>query len=125
MSKLTKIAQAHASLSNLKDNKNMMALAKEILLEENYEKFIISYKFTFYFQLIGIVLGFIIPTFIFYLIFKDIVYCAFGLTIGIIWMIFWLILSMFMPQSKIYHKFAKWYRSTGSIKELDVIFYEK
>ena len=125
MSKLTKIAQVNASLSNLRDNLNMVALAKEILLEENYEKFMRSYKFTFYFQLIGIIVGFIIPTLIFYLVFKDIVYCVFGLTIGIIWMIFWLILSMFMPQSKIYHKFAKWYRRTGSIKELDVIFYEK
>lgn len=104
---------------------NMKSLAKEILLEENYQRFMKSYKFTFYFQLIGILAGFIVPIFIFYFVFKDIVYCAFGLTIGIIWMIFWLIISMFIPQAKIYLKFAKWYRSTGSIKELDVIFYEK
>lgn len=125
MSKLKKIAQVNASLSNLRDNMNMKSLAKEILLEENYQRFMKSYKFTFYFQLIGILAGFIVPIFIFYFVFKDIVYCAFGLTIGIIWMIFWLIISMFIPQAKIYLKFAKWYRSTGSIKELDVIFYEK
>lgn len=46
-SRLANIAQAHASLENMRENMNMKELAKEILLPENYDKFIRSYKFTF------------------------------------------------------------------------------
>ena len=41
------LIQANASLENLRQNLDMKDIAKEILLEENYNKFIISYKFQF------------------------------------------------------------------------------
>lgn len=118
------INQALASLNNLKDNLDMKEFAKEILLEENYEKFIKSYKFTYWFQLLGIIAGFIIPSIALVIIFNDIAMVMFGVSIGIFWMIIWLIISHFVPQSKIYHKFAKWYRKKDvSIRDLDDIFY--
>ena len=39
------LIQANASLENLRQNLDMKDFAKEILLEENYNKFIRSYKF--------------------------------------------------------------------------------
>ena len=39
------LIQANASLENLRQNLDMKDIAKEILLEENYNKFIRSYKF--------------------------------------------------------------------------------
>lgn len=44
------LIQANASLENLRQNLDMKDFAKEILLEENYNKFIRSYKFTFCFR---------------------------------------------------------------------------
>lgn len=41
------LIQANASLENLRQNLDMKDIAKEILLEENYNKFIRSYKFKF------------------------------------------------------------------------------
>ena len=41
------LIQANASLENLRQNLDMKDFAKEILLEENYNKFIRSYKFQF------------------------------------------------------------------------------
>ena len=41
------LIQANASLENLRQNLDMKDIAKEILLEENYNKFIRSYKFQF------------------------------------------------------------------------------
>lgn len=41
------LIQANASLENLRQNLDMKDFAKEILLEEDYNKFIRSYKFTF------------------------------------------------------------------------------
>lgn len=38
------LIQANASLENLRQNLDMKDIAKEILLEENYNKFIRSYK---------------------------------------------------------------------------------
>lgn len=38
------LIQANASLENLRQNLDMKDFAKEILLEENYNKFIRSYK---------------------------------------------------------------------------------
>ena len=85
------LIQANASLENLRQNLDMKDFAKEILLEENYNKFIRSYKFTFWFQLIG----------------------------GV-----WMLLSMVIPPTRIYRKFAKWYRKSDvSIRDLDEIFY--
>ena len=97
---------------------------KEILLEENYNKFIRSYKFTFWFQLIGVLAGFIVPSVVLLIIFKEFIYCAFGATIGIFWMCVWMMLSMVIPPTRIYRKFAKWYRKSDvSIRDLDEIFY--
>lgn len=118
------LIQANASLENLRQNLEMKNLAKEILLEENYNKFIRSYKFTFWFQLIGVLAGFIVPSVVFLIIFKEFIYCAFGATIGIFWMCVWLLLSMVIPPTRIYRKFAKWYRKSDvSIRDLDEIFY--
>ena len=44
------LIQANASLENLRQNLDMKDFAKEILLEENYNKFIRSYKFTLKFH---------------------------------------------------------------------------
>ena len=41
------LIQANASLENLRQNLDMKDIAKEILLEENYNKFIRSYNFQF------------------------------------------------------------------------------
>lgn len=118
------IIQVQASLNNLKDNLGMKKLAKEILLEENYEKFMKSYKFTYWFQLLGTIAGFIIPSIVLIIIFDDIEMVMFGILIGIFWMIIWLVISHFVSQSKIYHEFAKWYRKKDvSIRDLDDIFY--
>ncbi len=116
---------AYASLDNARQNMEMKKFAKEVLLEENYEKFIKSYKFMFWFQLIGILSGFILPSFLMLIIFEDISYVAFGVCLGIFWMCIWLPISMLMPQGKIYRKFSKWFRKEhATLDELDVIFYE-
>ena len=65
------LIQANASLENLRQNLDMKDFAKEILLEENYNKFIRSYKFTFWFQLIGVLAGFIVPSVVLLIIFKE------------------------------------------------------
>lgn len=89
-----------------------------------YNKFIRSYKFTFWFQLIGVLAGFIVPSVVLLIIFKEFIYCAFGATIGIFWMCVWMMLSMVIPPTRIYRKFAKWYRKSDvSIRDLDEIFY--
>ena len=107
-----------------RQNLDMKDLSKEILLEENYNKFIRSYKFTFWFQLIGVLAGFIVPSVVLLVIFKEFIYCAFGATIGIFWMCVWMLLSMVIPPTRIYRKFAKWYRKSDvSIRDLDEIFY--
>ena len=120
------IIQANASLDNLRQNLGMKEFAKEILLEENYIKFMNSYKFTFCFQLLGILAGFIVPSAVLFIIFKDITYCSFGAAIGILWMCIWLPLSLLIPPTRIYRNFAKWYRNRHStIDELDIIFYKE
>ena len=69
------LIQANASLENLRQNLDMKDFAKEILLEENYNKFIRSYKFTFWFQLIGVLAGFIVPSVVLLIIFKEFIWC--------------------------------------------------
>lgn len=123
--KLANFAQTYASLENMRENMDMKNLAKEILLEENYDKFIKSYKFMFWFQLVGTLAVFGIPCAVLILIFQDISYMAFGAAIGIVLLPIMFLISMLMPQGRIYRKFAKWYRNRHStIGELDVIFYE-
>jgi hypothetical protein len=120
------ILSAYSSLENARQNMEMKRFAKEVLLEENYEKFMKSYKFMFWFQLIGIIAGFIIPSAVIVIISQDLSYLAFGAAFGILWMCIWLIISQFIPQGKIYRKFAKWFRKKSStLDELNVIFYEK
>lgn len=122
--RLANIAQINASLQNMRENMDMRKLAKEILCEEDYTKFIKSYKFTFWFQLIGILAGFAVPSIILLVVFKATSFLAFGAAIGILWMCIWLPLSLLIPPTKIYRKFAKWYRSrNSSIDELNIIFY--
>ena len=115
------LIQANASLENLRQNLDMKDFAKEILLEENYNKFIRSYKFTFWFQLIGVLAGFIVPSVVLLVIFKEFLYCAFGATIGIFWMCVWMLLSMVIPPTRIYRKFAKWYRKSDRRKRISGI----
>lgn len=123
--RLAAIAQTHASLENMRENTDMKNMAKEILLEENYIKFMKSYKFTFWFQLLGILAGFVVPSVVLYLIFKDISYSAFGAATGILWTCIWLPFSMLIPPTRIYRKFAKWYRNRhATLDELDAIFYK-
>lgn len=84
-----------------------------------------NYKFMFWFQLVGTLAGFGIPCAVLILIFQDISYMAFGAAIGIVLLPIMFLISMLMPQGRIYRKFAKWYRNRHStIGELDVIFYE-
>lgn len=118
------IIAANASLDNMRQNMDMKRFAKEVLLEENYVKFMKSYKFTFWFQLLGILSGFLIPSVVILIFTKNIDFLAFGLAIGILWICIWLPISLLMPQTKIYRKFAKWFRKKhATIDELDVIFY--
>ena len=118
------IISANASLNNMYKNMAMKEFAKEVLLEENYMKFMKSYKFTFWFQLIGVLAGFIVPSVMLLIFSTDIIYCVFGAVIGIIWACIWLPISLLMPQTRIYRRFAKWFRkSHATIDELDVIFY--
>ena len=122
---LRNLADANAALDNMRQNMAMKALAKEILCEENYERSIKSYKFTFWFQLLGILCGFLVPTVILVRVYKDVMFITFGAAIGIIWMILWLVISQLIPQTKLYRKFARWYRKeNSSLQELDLIFYE-
>lgn len=117
------IISAYASLDNMRQNMNMKRFAKEVLLEENYVKFMKSYKFTFWFQLLGVLSGLLIPSVIIFILTKDINYLAFGLAIGILWTCIWLPISLLMPQTKIYRKFAKWFRKKhATIDELNEIF---
>ncbi len=121
---LADFARTHAILENMRENMNIKNMAKEILLEENYIRFMKSYKFTFLFQLLGILAGFVVPSAVLYIIFNDIYYCVFGAVIGILWMCIWLPLSLVIPPTKIYRKFAKWCRNRhATLDELDVIFY--
>ena len=41
----------------MRQNMDMKKFAKEVLLDENYKKFMKSYKFTFWSQLLGILSG--------------------------------------------------------------------
>ena len=120
------IISAYSSLDNARQNMRMKSFAKEVLLEENYEKFIKSSKFMFWFQLIGILAGFLIPSVIMFIISLNMSYVAFGVAFGILWMCVWFPISMLMPQGRIYRKFSKWFRKKqASISELDIIFYEE
>jgi hypothetical protein len=117
---------AYSSLENAKYNMEMKRFAKEILPEENYEKFMKSYKFLFWFQLLGIIGGFVVPSAVIFIISRELSYVVFGAAIGILWMCVWLIISMIVPQGRIYRKFSKWFRKDhASLDELDAIFYEK
>lgn len=123
--KLANFAQTCASLNNMRENMDMKNMAKEILLEENYLKYMKSYKFTFWAQLLGTLAGFVVPSAVLYLLFKDMAYCLFGVAIGVLWICVWLPLSLVMPQTRIYRKFAKWYRNKhATLDELDDIFYK-
>lgn len=120
------IISTYSALDNARQNMGMKKFAKEVLLEENYEKFVKSYKFMFWFQLIGILAGFLIPSFLVIIIFQDMSYVAFGVAFGILWMCIWFPISMLMPHGKIYRKFAKWFRKKhATLSELDIIFYDK
>ncbi len=115
-----------ASLKNLYENMEMKQWAKEVLSEKNYIQFIKSYQFTFWFQLLGIIAGFLIPCTILWVIYQSFEYCLFGAAFGILWMFVWLIVSMLIPPTRIYRKFAKWFRNEHStLKELDAIFEAK
>ena len=117
------IISANAALDNMRQNMEMKKFAKEVLLEENYVKFMKSFKFTFWFQLLGVLSGFLIPSVAILTFTKDIDYLAFGLAFGILWMCIWLPISLLMPQTKIYRKFAKWFRKKhATIDELNEIF---
>lgn len=120
------ILSAYASLENLRQNMEMKDFAKEVLLEENYVKFMKSYKFMFWFQLLGILAGFLVPSLVIFIIFQNLSYVAAGAAFGILWTCIWLPISMLMPQGRIYRKFAKWFRKKhATLRELDIIFYEK
>lgn len=115
----------YGSLENARQNMAMKAFAREVLLEENYEKFIKSYKFMFWFQLLGVLAGFLVPSVLLVVIMQDMAYAAFGAAIGIIWMIIWMLISLVIPQGRIYRNFSKWFRKRhAKINELDAIFYE-
>lgn len=115
----------YGSIENMRENMQMKRFAKEVLLEENYIKFIKSYKFMFWFQLVGIIAGFLIPSSLIFIVTTDISLAMFGLVFGIVWMIICLIISMVMPQGKIYRRFAKWFRKRhSSLDELNIIFYK-
>ena len=118
------LIQANASLENLRQNLDMKDFAKEILLEENYNKFIRSYKFTFWFQLIGVLAGFIVPSVVFLVIFKEFIYCPFAAAKSNVWVCVWILLSLVISPTKTYRKFAKWSRTSDvSQRDLDEIFY--
>lgn len=122
-----KMISALGALENARKNMQMKNFAKEVLLEENYEKFMKSYKFMYRFQLYGTLAGFIIPAMVILIITKNIEYMLVGSgVIGLPWMCIWLLISMLMPQGKIYRKFAKWYRKEHvTLDDLDFIFYDK
>ena len=121
--RIADIARVHASLENMHENMAMKEFAKEVLLEENYVKFMKSYRFTFWFQLLGTLAGFIIPCAAFLIVYKEWEYCALGAAIGIFWMCIWMTISMIIPPTRIYRKFAKWFRKrNSSLDELDAIF---
>lgn len=121
--RLADIARVHASLENMHENMAMKEFAKEVLLEENYVKFMKSYRFTFWFQLLGTLAGFIIPCAALLIVYKEWEYCAFGAAIGIFWMCIWMTISMIIPPTRIYRRFAKWFRKrNSSLDELDTIF---
>ncbi len=123
--RLARAAQVQGSLKNIRENMGMKRLAKSVLLPENYEKFMKSYKFTYWFQLIGVLAGFIVPCAVLLIIFREFEYCFLGAAFGIFWAIIWMIISQLIPPTRIYRKFAKWFRgSRSSLEELDIIFYE-
>lgn len=98
---------AYTSLNNMGENMEMKEFAKELLLEENYIKFIKSYNFTFKFQLFGTLGVFLIPCIILLILTNEIAYMTFGVVIGLVWMIFWVIISLLIPPTQIYRKFDK------------------
>ena len=112
------------ALNNMYENMSMKALAKEILLEENYVRYIKSYYFTFWAQILGILAGFLIPMIIFSIYLKDIENGILaGAGFGSMWMILWIPGALLLPQTRIYRQFAKWYRDDNSqIYELNLIF---
>ena len=117
---------AYGSLRNATENVKMKVYAKEILLEENYEKFIKSFKYMFWFQITGILAGFIVPCVVIFIATRNMDYAVCGLSIGIFWAIIWMILSMFVPKGRIYRDFAKWYRnSPDRLDDLEAIFNRK
>lgn len=119
-------ARASAAIDNFFLNMAMKECAKEILREENYIKFMKSYRFTFWYQLLGTIACFIIPCAFFLIVYKEVEYCAIGLTFGVFGMIIWLLSSLIIPPTRIYRKFAKWYqKGDAPLSELDVIFYGK
>ena len=124
--KAADIAGAQASLKNMRENMEMKQCAKEILSEENYVRLMKSYRFTFWFQLLGTIAGLIIPCTVLLAIYREFEYCLFGAAFGILWMCIWMTVSMMIPPTRIYRKFAKWFRNKqATLNELDTIFHEK
>lgn len=105
---------ACTSLNNMCENMEMKEFAKDLLLEENYIKFMKSYNFTFKFQLFGTLGVFLIPCIILLILTNEIAYMTFGV-----------IISLLIPPTQIYRKFDKWYRKNASLRDLDDIFYNE
>lgn len=127
MSKLFKdaaeIARINTLLENQAANMNAKELAKEILSEENYNKYMKSYKTTYWLQLGGVTACLIIPCAIFLLIYKRWDVCLIAVAFGIILSFIWLLVTLILPQTRIYIKFTKWCKkSKPSLEELDEIF---
>lgn len=118
----TDLAQANASLDNMMQNMEMKEFAKQVLLDENYIRFMKSYNFLFRAQVIGCVAGAVVPTVALLLAFPGTELWLIGLCIGIFWACIWLPCSLLFPQVKIYRQFAKWFKKRGSLSDLDRIF---
>ncbi len=127
MSKLFKdaanIARINGILENQAANMNAKEMAKEILTEENYNKFMKSYKTTYWLQLGGVIACFIISCAIFLIIFRQWDVCLIGIAFGIILSFIWLLITLILPQTRIYIKFTNWCKKAKpSLEELDEIF---
>lgn len=123
---MSKISEA-AALQNAADNHTKLEFASKVLSDEEFTVLYKSYKQLFWAQ-ISFMIVFMVIWFIgctlgaaFLPVEQRMIPVGFIPVVFIILYPFWLIITQFCF-GKIWHKYNKWYRKTGSINELHGIF---
>lgn len=121
--KLGKAATYYNAANNIKRNISLFRVAKDILLEINYQRFVESYKYMMKMLYTGLILLMVIPAVIFIVLTGNIQTGLLGVASVIIFLPIWIIIVSKLPKSRIAQEFSKWHASgDSSLRALDHIF---